>query len=125
MVEAESEEAQAIPVWLKNSGVISLVADFVPIWQVRAALKALPYATSAINNFSGRYLSVKGGLIMTLYDWFVNFTVDLGALGASMGNVFWKYYLTLALAKYLKCLLKTVLKIMLIIGICGIKGEFI
>lgn len=78
---------------------ISLAADFVTIWQVRAALKALPYATSAINNFSGRYLSVKGGLIMTLYDWFVNFTVDLGALGASMGNVFLEILLNLGFNK--------------------------
>ena len=36
---------------------------------------------------------------MTLYDWFVNFTVDLGALGASMGNVFLEILLNLGFNK--------------------------
>lgn len=79
------------------AGYISLAADFVPKWEIKAALTALPYATSALNDFSGRYISPKGGLIMLLYDWSINLASGLlgkntsmcdSILEAIMGTVF-------------------------------------
>ena len=68
------------------SGFISLLSTFVPEAKVKAALIALPYATSALSDFSGRYLSIKGGLIMLAYDWYINATTGITAIGASGGS---------------------------------------
>ena len=63
-----------------------MLSTFVPEAKVKAALIALPYATSALSDFSGRYLSIKGGLIMLAYDWYINATTGITAIGASGGS---------------------------------------
>lgn len=82
------------------SGYISLIADFIPVWQVKTALKLLPYATSALSDFSGRYLSPKGGLIMLAYDWFVNGSTSMASLGGSGGNKIFEAILNIIIGNY-------------------------
>ena len=68
------------------SGFISLLSTFATDAKVKAALITLPYVTSALSDLSGRYLSTKGGLIVLAYDWYINSTIGITAVGASGGS---------------------------------------
>lgn len=68
------------------TGFISSFSSFVP-WDIgKAILTALPFVTSAVNDFSGRYFSAKGAFIMLGYDWLISISSSLGAVGISSEN---------------------------------------
>lgn len=68
------------------TGFISSFSSFVP-WDIgKAILTALPFVTSAVNDFSGRYFSAKGAFIMLGYDWLIGVSSSLGAVGISGEN---------------------------------------
>lgn len=68
------------------TGFISSFSSFVP-WDIgKAILTALPFVTSAVNDFSGRYFSAKGAFIMLGYDWLISISSSLGAVGISGEN---------------------------------------
>ena len=68
------------------TGFISSFSSFVP-WDIgKAILTTLPFVTSAVNDFSGRYFSAKGAFIMLGYDWLISISSSLGAVGISSEN---------------------------------------
>lgn len=68
------------------TGFISSFSSFVP-WDIgKAILTALPFVTSAVNDFSGRYFSAKGAFIMLGYDWLFGVSSSLSAVGISGEN---------------------------------------
>lgn len=77
----------------KATGTINKVASFVsgfsthiPNSKIKIFCGALPYFTTAINDFSGRYISVKGSAYMLGYDWLTYSAGFIGSVGASGGN---------------------------------------
>lgn len=81
------------------AGWVSLAADFVPDLEIKAALTVLPYATSGLNDFSGRYLSPKGGTIMTVYDWVINATGSVFAKNNSLNEKAFEVILDMGFGK--------------------------
>lgn len=67
------------------AGVLSGISDFVPKTEIKVALKVLPAITTLLKNFSGRYLSIQGSLIMTLSDLTIGGVASIAGLSASGG----------------------------------------
>ena len=67
------------------AGALSGISDFVPKTEIKVALKVLPAITTLLKNFSGRYLSIQGSLIMTLSDLTMGGVASIAGLSASGG----------------------------------------
>lgn len=67
------------------AGALSDISDFVPKTEIKVALKVLPAITTLLKNFSGRYLSIQGSLIMTLSDLSLDGVASIAGLSASGG----------------------------------------
>lgn len=82
------------------TGFISSFSSFVP-WDIgKAILTALPFVTSAVNDFSGRYFSAKGAFIMLGYDWLIGVSSSLGAVGISGENKYVEALIGLFFGKF-------------------------
>lgn len=69
-----------------SAGYISSISSFIPEKTSRIVLTVLPFVTSSINDFSGRYFSAKGAFMMLGYDWLIGVSSSLGAVGISSEN---------------------------------------
>ncbi len=65
-----------------KSGFIATILGMIPNLSIEtsSALNILPYITALINDYSGRYISTKGSLIMALFDITTGGLIDSGAL---------------------------------------------
>lgn len=70
------------------AGYVSTVGSLIPCAnsKITAALITLPYVTSALKDFSGRYISPKGGLFMMVYDLSTNLASSLLGKNTSLEN---------------------------------------
>lgn len=83
-----------------SAGYISSISSFVP-WDIgKVILTALPFVTSAVNDFSGRYFSTKGAFIMLGYDCLIGVSSLLGAVGISGENKYAEALVELIFGKF-------------------------
>ncbi len=71
------------------AGVLSGFSDFIPKAEIKAAFEVLPVITVLLKNFSGRYLSIQGALIMTISDLSLDGVASIA--GLSLSSVLGKF----------------------------------
>ena len=84
----------------KGANYISWFSTYIPEPTTKTIVTVLPFFTSAVKDFSGKYISTKGSAIMLGYDWLIYSAGLLGAVCGSGGKKFGEFFLNMVFSKF-------------------------